>query len=363
MRSQHPLAIPSDSGFSLTEIVVSSALLLLVVASAIAVANPVMEAAHSQPEAIDLQQRARVAASALLRDLYAAGAGPDVGAVSGTLGAYVATILPRRIGAESPDPPTSSRSNAVSVIWVPGTRVQTTLIAPFSTTPMSLRADPGCSLTQPACGVRPGMGLLLFDRSGSFDLLTAESVDTAAVVVRPRGSMSSHTYGDDARVVEVEARTYYVDTTTRQLRHYDTDHTDVPLMDDVVSMTMEYWGRVRPPEAPKPPIGQANCLYDATGQRLSGMSYLSPGDDGLAPLPLELFSDGPWCGSGAMTYDADLLRVRRVRVTLRLQVSSSGLRASGDRFANPGTSRSASKSVPDVTVTFDVSPRNLERVE
>ena len=357
------LSIGETSGFSLTEVVVSSALLLLVVAAVVAVANPIMEAAHSQPEAIDLHQRARISAASLFRDLYAAGAGPDVGAVSGSLGMYVATILPRRIGAESPDPPEVSRSNVVSVMWVPITSVQTTLVAPFASTPMAMRYDLGCPLTQLACGAKAGMGLLLFDRSGSFDLLTVESVNPTGAVVRPRGPAPSHAYGDDARVVEIEARTYYVDTAARQLRRYDSDNTDVPLMDDVVAMTMEYFGAVAPPVTPKPPIGQANCLYAAAGQRLSGMSYLSPGEDGLAPLPIEMFSDGPWCGSGALAYDADLLRVRRVRVTLRLQVSSSGLRATGARFANAGTSRSASRSVPDAVVSFDVSPRNLEGVE
>jgi prepilin-type N-terminal cleavage/methylation domain-containing protein len=358
-----PLSTSADSGFSLTEVVVSSALLLLVVAAALAVANPAMEAAHSQPEAIDLHQRARVAAASLFRDLYAAGAGPDVGVMSGSLGTYVATILPRRIGAESADPPTVARSTVVSVMWVPVTRVQTTLVAPFSTSPMALRQDPGCPLTQPPCGAKAGMGLLLFDRTGAFDLLTAESVDAPGAVVRPHGPAPSHMYGDDAGVVEIEARTYYVDASTRQLRQYDTDNTDMPLMDDVVAMTLEYFGAVAPPVTPKPALGQANCLYDAAGQRLSGMSHLSPGEDGLAALPIEMFTDGPWCGSGAMVYDADLLRVRRVRVTLRLQVSSPGLRATGDRFANAGASRSASKSVPDAVVSFDVSPRNLEGVE
>jgi hypothetical protein len=343
--------------------VVSSALLLLIVAAAIAVATPVIDAAHSQPEAIDLQQRARLAAGSLLRDLYAAAAGPDVGDPAGSLGTHFATILPRRIGAKSPDPPADSRANVVSVIWVPITRVQTTLIAPFATTPMAVRQDGGCPITQPACGVKAGMGLLLFDRSGAFDLLTAESVDHSGVVSKPRGAAPSHSYGDDARIVEVEARTYYVDTAAKQLRQYDTDNTDVPLMDDVVDMTMEYFGAVAPPTFPKPPVGQANCLYDSGGHRLSGMAHLSASEDGLAPLPVDMFNDGPWCGSGALVYDADLLRIRRVRVTLRLQASSPGLRASGERFANAGTSRSAVKSVPDEIVSFDVSPRNLAGVQ
>ena len=337
----------ADAGFSLTEVVVSASILLVVVAAAIAIANPVMGAARSQPEAIDLHQRARVAAASLFRDLYAAGAGPDFGVVSGSLGRYVPALLPRRVGAESPDLPTVARSDVVSVMWVPVTRFQATLVAPFATTPMAVRSDPGCPLSQPACGARSRMGVILFDRSGSFDLLTVEAVDASGVVVRSRGPTPSHPYGNDAPVVEIEARTFYVDPAARQLRQYDTDSTDVPLIDDVVELRMEYFGAVAPPVTPKPPPGEANCLYDATGQRLPGMSYLSAGDDGLAPLPLEMFRDGPWCGSGAMVYDADLLRIRRVRVTLRLQVASAELRA----------------RVPDVMASFDVSPRNLETVE
>lgn len=350
----------TDSGFSLTEIVVSSALLLLLVGTVIAVANPVMDAAHSQPEVIDLQQRARVAAATLFRDLHAAGAGPDGGVISGSLGKHLATILPRRIGAQSADPATTTRSDVVSIMWVPTTRVQTTLAAPFAATPMTLGHDAGCPFTQPACGAKAGMGLLLFDRSGAFNLLTAESVDTAGVVVRARGTAPTHPYGDDARVVEVQARTYYVDGATSQLRRYDTDNTDVPVMDDVVSMSVEYFGSVSPPSTPMPAAGESNCLYDTAGQRLSGMSYLSPGEDGLAILPIDMFGDGPWCGSGAFAYDADLLRIRRLRVTLRVQVSSPALRATGDQFLSPGSSRRASTNVPDILLSFDVAPRNLQ---
>ena len=53
------MPIGRDSGFSLVEVVVSSALLLLVASAVIAVANPVVDAAHSHPEAIDLHQHAQ----------------------------------------------------------------------------------------------------------------------------------------------------------------------------------------------------------------------------------------------------------------------------------------------------------------
>jgi hypothetical protein len=58
-------------------------------------------------------------------------------------------------------------------------------------------------------------------------------------------------------------------------------------------------------------------------------------------LTASQLTDGPWCPDdiNANRYDADLLRVRKVRVTVRV--------ASGN------------DSVPDRSVRFDVSPRNL----
>ena len=79
----------------------------------------------------------------------------------------------------------------------------------------------------------------------------------------------------------------------------------------------------------------------------------------LRPLPLSLFSDGPWCGEGDNRFDADLLRVRTVRVAVRVQAAHAGLRGIGADFAVPGTSRSARRALPDYAVTFDVTPRNL----
>lgn len=358
-----PQTTGGDAGFSIVEVVVASALLLLVAAAMLDLANPLMDAAVSQPEAADLQQRARAAAISMFRDLHVAGAGPDRGAVSGPLGRYFAAVLPRRIGAEAPDAPAVARSDVVSIIWVPVTNVQATLAAPFSASSMTLGSEPGCPPARPACGATVGMGIALFDRAGYFDLFTVEAVDPSGVTVRARGASSSHAYADTARVVEVEARTYYVDTVAGQLRMYDTDRTDSPVMDDVVSMTVEYFGTAAPPSFPKPAIGEANCLYDGGGGRLPGMSVLAPGEDGLAPLPTALFTDGPWCGAGSTMYDADLLRVRRVRIVLRLQVSSPALRGAGDQFANAGIARTAARLVPDVAVSFDVSLRNVEGVE
>jgi hypothetical protein len=72
--------------------------------------------------------------------------------------------------------------------------------------------------------------------------------------------------------------------------------------------------------------------------------------------------DGPWCPSADKPnrFDADLLRVRRVRVTLRVQAAQASMRGpAGPLFTKGGTSQGASRYLPDQEVTFDVTPRNL----
>ena len=74
-----------------------------------------------------------------------------------------------------------------------------------------------------------------------------------------------------------------------------------------------------------------------------------------------MLTDGRMCGGGDNQFDADLLRVRKVRVT--------HARAGGDPpacaartptlFRNPGTARGGERYVPDYQMSFEVSPRNL----
>ena len=83
---------------------------------------------------------------------------------------------------------------------------------------------------------------------------------------------------------------------------------------------------------------------------------------GLVEMDAAMLTDGPWCGSGGTLFDADLLRLRRVRISLRLQASDASLRGRDPaRFLNAGTARSEAAQVPDVTVSIDVAPRNLRQ--
>jgi hypothetical protein len=74
---------------------------------------------------------------------------------------------------------------------------------------------------------------------------------------------------------------------------------------------------------------------------------------------LTLFNDGPWCGVGEGRFDADLLRVRAVRVMLRVQAAVPAFRARAPAFFEPGTSRSGQRFLPDLSATFKVWPRNM----
>jgi hypothetical protein len=83
-------------------------------------------------------------------------------------------------------------------------------------------------------------------------------------------------------------------------------------------------------------------------------------DGSLVELDAVVLSDGPFCGTGPNEFDADLLRVRKVRVSLRLQTASAVLRgADTNLFMKPGPARGGQRFIPDYRSTFEVTPRNL----
>ncbi|HEY7474948.1 MAG TPA: hypothetical protein VH679_08050 [Vicinamibacterales bacterium] len=348
-------------GFSLVESLLALVLLLTVTGAVFGLVNPSSLASRAQPEAIDVQQRARVAIDAIERDLLAAGAGLESGPAAGPLVNYFAPIVPRRMGLQAADPYSVARPDAITIHRAAASHIQTIVSHPIAPGGLSLLVDepPNCPVRNGVCGMARDMTIVIFDAFSNFDSFVVSQVQGQTATLLSRQQSASAGYGTGASVAEAEFDTYWHDPVARQLRHYDGYLTDVPVVDNVVGLAIEYFGDPSPPARPKPPIGTANCLYDAAGNAISGLASLPAQGGSLAPLPLSIFTDGPWCGTGDNRFDADLLRVRRVRLRIRIQATQAAHRGTGGDYANPGFGRQSMSAVPDYSAVLDVTPRNL----
>ena len=108
-------------------------------------------------------------------------------------------------------------------------------------------------------------------------------------------------------------RTYYLKADTAELMQYDGGISDLPMVEHVVDLAFEYFGA------------------DASGGT-------------LIRIEPAMFVDGPWTEDAShRRVDADVQRIRDVRVFIRLEATASSLR----------------RLVPDEDITFDVALRRL----
>src|SRR4051812_14388099 len=110
-----------DSGFSLVELAVAGAIVLVATGTLVRLVLPAQGLFSAQSEVADMQQRLRVAIDTLSRDLSVAGAGAYTFASGGALDYSFAPILPYRSGLRGADAPGSYRSDAISISYVPRT--------------------------------------------------------------------------------------------------------------------------------------------------------------------------------------------------------------------------------------------------
>jgi hypothetical protein len=330
---------------SFVESVVALMLTLVLIGATVPLIATNTGLAAIAPEMLDEQQRARMAVDAISRDLLMAGAGISIGPKAGPLAGYFAPIAPRKIGLTGADAFDTARPDALTVVYVPPTGVQSVLAQPLTTPTDSLQPSPsvGCSLGTQVCGLQQGMTAVVYDEDGRFDLVGILSLqsNSATIEVRQQG-IPTFAYAAGAAVAEAEAHTYYFDQAAQQLRHADGAHSDVPVVDNVTAVQFDYFGVPDPPSMPKPPAGTANCLYDDAGNWLGAIATLTSSSS-IVKLPLSMFTDGPWCAVGSNRFDADLLRIRMVRVTVTVRVANPVLRA----------------RIPDYGIRVDIAPRNM----
>jgi hypothetical protein len=282
---------------------------------------------------------------------------------------FFAPLLPYRKGTTLPDAPQTFRSNFISLAYVPQTTAQTTIADPMPSKSAELKvtAQPGCPVNDELCGFSEGMTVVIFDDTGASDTFTITNVQTAVLQLQQRDQNLSKAYGTGSYIAQVRTASYWHDTTTNQLKHYDGATTDVPVADNVVDFKVRWFGDPDPPRAPKPPFGTANCLYHADGtQKLptltattgSLVELTTVATDGTVTSPL--LTTGETCGTATNAFDADLYRVRKLEVRFRVQVADAALRgADTTLFKKPGASKGGATYVPDFEVRFEVVPRNL----
>lgn len=396
-----------ERGFTAMEMLMATTIMMAVTAATFQLMNPAQGMFAAQPEVSDMQQRLRIAVETLHKDLLMAGAGTYSGSAVGTLGNYVAAILPDREGNTTPDPPGTYKctttycgslgaSDAITLMYVPPTSAQTTIRDAMPPNSNELKVDPqkGCPVGDALCGFKVGMQVMIFDDTGANDIFSITNVQTEALHLQHKGTDLSKAYADNAYITQIAAFTYWLKTDTvaetYQLMRYDGYQTDLPIAENIVGLAFEYFGEPAAPMLKKPltdpkgpwtnygpkppglasnppdawPAGE-NCIFMVSGGgqvARTGMGALGPANGPLVKLTQAMLTDGPWCPDAAAgnRYDADLLRVRKVRVTMRVQVGNKNFRGpTGPLFLRGGTSLGGERYIPDQSIVFEVTPRNL----
>jgi hypothetical protein len=373
-----------QAGFGLAEVLIATTITLLVMAAVFDVVQPAHGAFRAEPEAMDVRQRLRIAADALSNDLVAAGGGPHHGLQAGPLNAWFAPVLPFRQGRRLADPPGTFASDTITLLRVAESAAQSTIAQalPASTGAVQVNLDPGCPAGDPVCGFRAGMDVLVFDDSGSYDTFTISSIQGVTLNLDHNMRDSTKTYAPNiSRVVEASSRTYFLKPDLAndmyRLERYDgAGGADVPVVDHVVALGFAYLADPEPPLAIKPPtdlsgpwttygpksVSGNNCVFMPGAPLPAPRLPVLNGGTALVRLVPAQLTDGPWCPSASdpNRYDADLLRVRSVAVTVRVEAASRSLRGpAGLLFSRGGMATSARAAVPDQEVSFEVAPRNL----
>lgn len=389
-----PLGRGGDAGgFSLVELLVALTIAVLVTTAVFAMLDPSSGAFQTQPERADVEQRVRAAVDAVARELTSAGSIPIVAAGAQAV-MPVPSVFPHRIGRRSPDPAGSFVTSRVTTWSAEANAPHAVLSAPLpsasGSTTIALGA--GCLAGDASCGFRTGMEVAAIGPNGTWALFSVTAVAGTALTLQHNLRDGSSVFQPGLTMLtEVRARTFFLKddraSPTPQLARYDAaGGADVPVVDHVAALRFEYFGDAEPPVAvpgmsasegqrasygPLPvdpaivvpgfPPGE-NCVFTRTGggaiaPRLAPLAA-SPG---LVSLPAALLTDGPWCPDpfDPNRYDADLLRVRQVVMTLTVQSAVAALRGpAGPLFTRGGTAR-GTRLVPDRVARIVMSPRPL----
>jgi hypothetical protein len=206
-------------GFSLVELLIAMAMMVAFGSVVMALIIAGQSMARMQPEAADLQQRARVALQTLGAELAVAGAGFDRGPLAGSLARHFPPVVP-------------SSDGGITMWYIAGREAQTTLVAPFAQGTADV-------FVERADAFSPASTAIVLDSRGCRDVLRIDEVTSTSLRIRP--GVRGCDYDAGAAIGQGEVRTYRVDPATRQLvRRDEATGATVPILDNVTAMTAEY---------------------------------------------------------------------------------------------------------------------------
>ena len=281
-----------------SELLIALTIALVVAAGVVKLADDARVFFLVQPEVMDMTRRARAGVDLLIAELASAGAGASLGSGAGPLIRWIPPVIPSRyqgsggsipgIGVHgSRDTRDGHRGRAArgSSRGDGGSRGGS---ADRGAGGLSRRRRRVWLPRWPAYrGVRSRGRLRPRDRARS-RRVAGPPFGSALLLHDPSTVAKAFREEDDARVVEVRAVTYYFDGTRNQLRRVTGPRADAPVLDDVVGLSLRYFGERAPPASPRPAAGAANCLFD---------------DDGVPLLPVA--AAGRWRSGGADGRAAD----------------------------------------------------------
>ena len=389
----------TERGFTLVECVVAAGLFLVILSAVAAQFAPADGAFATQAEASDEQQRLRAAVDAIGREIMRAGARASVGVESGGLLRLAPPVLPYRVGLRGSEAPGTFRRDVITLVTaadVPAAEMAIAQPMPAHTDVTRISPGPGCPQGDPLCGLDVDADVIIADGAGAFDLYSVTDVSPPTITLRHDGADGSLVYATGSVVSPVAIRTFYrrSGTATRppQLVRYDGGAgPDVPVVDHVVDVVVTYLADPDPPRmlrplsdpsgpwttyGPKPRpsdssampfVAGSSCLFVDNGTPIATPRLVPLGVDGgggtaLVPVGAGELTDGPWCPDDLSPgrYDADLLRIRSVAITIRVESALDALRGpAGSLFARGGTARAADRWVPDLEIRTRITPVNL----
>lgn len=226
--------------------------------------------------------------------------------------------------------------------------------------------------------------LVLPYRAGEVDDDTQRGVfyrrDVVTVLIDPVDALAR------GAISPTGSRTYHLKKDSDsiwQLMQYDGRASDQPAVDDVIDLRFDYLAEGRPPLATVTETGRVRVTYGATPPSLDiddPSDSWGPGENctiakvdgayaprlpslgvGLVPAGAGVLTDGPWCpdASHSFKFDADLLRIRRVRVEIRLQAARPFRGLPGTWFLKGGAAGDPARYVPDQVLMLEIGPRNV----